>query len=63
MLKCLETHGKAKDGGWHAGVERVDDAKSQTIAGNWGCGSALACSAAEIRDSGKQDQSNRQGIL
>ena len=32
-------------------------------AGHWGCGSALACSAVEIRDSGKQDQSNRQGIL
>lgn len=63
MLKCLEARGKAKEGGWHAGMERVDDAKSQTIAGNWGCGSVLACSTAEISNSGKQDQSNRQRIL
>jgi len=63
MPKCLEACGKVKEGGWHAGVERVDDTKSQTVAGNRGCGSALACGAVETRDSGKQDQSNRQGIL
>lgn len=44
-------------------MEGVDDAKSQTIAGNWGCGSTLASRAVDTRDSGKQDQSNRQGIL
>lgn len=52
MPKWLEACGKAKEG--HAGVERVDDAKSQNIAGNWGSGSVLACSAVEIRDSGNR---------